>query len=99
MILFKIGVDKSPMVRAKAEVDPIAQYKIVSIVARPTIKEIAQHMAKSAKNVAVKTTSKPCVRVVQKLIPKEIIANRDLKMAKEKSFMRLMKTMKGSWMT
>ena len=98
MMLFKIGVDKSPVVRAKAEVDPTAQYATASIVVRLTTKGIAQHMAKSAKNVVVIITLKPCVRVVQKMmaIPKEIIANRDLKRAKEKSFIRFAKAMKGS---
>ena len=96
MMLFKIGVDKSPVVRAKAEVDPTAQYATASIVVRPTIKGIAQHMAKSARSVVTITTSKLYVRVVQKAMKaKEIIVNRDLKRAKEKSSMRFVKTMKG----
>ena len=86
MMLLKIGVDKSPVVRAKAEVDPTAQYATANIVVRPTIKGIAQHMAKSAKNVVVIITSKPCVKLVQKMmaIPKEIIANRGSRREKEK---------------
>ena len=66
MIPFKIVIDKSLVVRAKAEADPIVQYEIANIVVRPTTKAIAQHMAKSARSVVMKIISKPCVRVVQK---------------------------------
>ena len=50
---------------------------------------IAQHMAKSAKNVAVIITSKLYVKVVQitmKAIPKEIIANNGTRKEKGKKF-------------
>ena len=73
MMPFKItGVDKSPVVRAKAEVDPVVQYVTASIVVKLTIKGIAQHMAKSAKNVVVITTSKLYVKVnkAMKAVPK-----------------------------
>ena len=75
-MLFKIiGVDKSAMVRAKVEVDPVAQYRTASIVVRITTKGIAQHMEKSAKNLVMKTTSKLYVKVVKtmKVVPKGII--------------------------
>ena len=56
-------------------------------VVRPTTKGIAQHMAKSARSVAVITTSKLCVKMVQiamKAVPKEIIVNKDSKREKGK---------------
>ena len=65
MLLKAIEVDQSFEARARAEADPVVQYATVSIVVRPTIKGIAQHMAKSAKNVAMITTSKLYVKVVQ----------------------------------
>ena len=98
MLLKAIEVDQSFEARARAEAGPVVQYTTVSIVVGPTIKGIAQHMAKSAKNVAVIITSKLFVNVVQmamKAIPKGIIANKDTR--KEKSCMKLVRTMKGSW--
>ena len=102
MLLKAIEEDKSLEARAKAETGPVVQYATVSIVVRPTTKGIAQHMARSARSVAVITTSKLYVKVVQmamKAVPKEIIANKDSKKEKGKSFMKLARTMKGSWMT
>ena len=101
MPLKAIEVDQSFKARAKSETGPTVQYAIVNIVVRPTIKGIAQHMAKSANNAAMIITSKLYVKVVQiamKAIPKGIIANKDIRKEMEKSSMRLVRTLKGSWM-
>ena len=101
MPLKAIEVDQSFKAKAKAEAGPIVQYTTANIVVRPTTKGIAQHMAKSAKNVVVITTSKLSVKVVQitmKAIPKEILANKGTRKEREKGSMKLVKTIKGSWM-
>ena len=89
MLLKAIEEDKSLEARAKAGAGLVVQYTTASIVVRPTTKGIAQHMAKSARRVAVITTSKLCVKMVQitmKAVPKEIIVNKDSKREKEKKF-------------
>ena len=98
MLLKAIEEDKSLEARAKAGAGLVVQYTTASIVVRPTTKGIAQHMAKSARSVAVITTSKLYVKMVQitmKAVPKEIKVNKDSKKGKGKKFDEVSKDNEG----
>ena len=51
----------------------------------PTIRAIAQHLAKDAKNVGKITTLKPCVNQMRE---RDIIADPDKRREKERDFMK-----------
>ena len=91
MIRYNIGVEANTIAKAKEEDDPVVISRIVSILVNPTVRAIAQHLAKDAKNVGKITTSKSCVNQMMEEEIIEIIeikANPDKRKGKERNFMK-----------
>ena len=78
----EVGVN--PGTKIRDVVSPKVPLKVASIVGKATTKVVVQHLVKSAPNVAKRTISKLCVKVVQMIDETKVGLGprRDLKRAK-----------------